>query len=270
MQMFDNLPWYGYVIFVVAVGSYLYRYFKKGKTFMEAPELEKVKFKRDANSNLNEQQLFSFALDTVTSEYWEVNTNTLTFKKGMRIKNYLEGWGIDTPEGYWGLTEYFMKDGRRWYFDFIYTMMQTEPEENWENLMYQKFGENERAQRYLNLLKTGKAEEILKNNRFITFDSEIEIGVAAYDACVLIGQARMAFTAEIISEREAWKVINFATQLAKENFSSWEAFGKSYILGFTLDIRHEHKAAIKETQHLYKQVLASPLSPWNQIDWPQK
>ena len=269
MQMFESLPWYGYVLFFLAAGSYLYRFFLQGKTFMEAPELEEAKFSVDPGSNLNKQQLFSLALDAVTNEWWEVNTNTLNFKKGIRANNYLEGWGIDTKEGYWGMTNYFMKDGRRWYFDFIFQMMNTQPEADWEKILHQKFGDNERAQRYLNLLKTEKAQQTLKSKGFITFDAEMEKGVAAYDASVLVGHARRAYTAAIISEEEAWKVIDFATQLAKEKFSSWEEFGKSYLLGFTLDIRDRKDGFLEEMYHLSKQVIENPKSPWNTIDWPQ-
>lgn len=267
MQLFESLPWYGYIILFVGVASYVIRYFKTAKDEYDAPDLEKAVFKKDENSGLNQQQLFSLALDAVTNEWWKVNTNTLFFKKGIHARNYLEGWGINTPEGYWSLTNYFMKDGRRWYFDFIYPMIKNEPEEKWDELMNQKYGENERAQRYLNLLKTGKAQGVLKNKGFITFDDEIEIGVAAYDASVLVGHARRAYTAEIISEEDAWKVINFATQIARENFSSWEDFAKSYVLGFTLDIRDRKDGFLEEMYHLYPQVLENQESPWKTISW---
>ncbi len=267
MQMFENLPWYGYVIFGFGVVAYAYKFFSKAKEGYVEPEQVKAKYRKDPNSTLTEEQIFSLALDSVTNEWWKVNTNTLFFKKGIHAKNYLEGWGINTPDGYWGLTEYFMKDGRRWYFDFIYSMIQNEPEENWPALMQQKYGNNERAERYLNHLKTGKTQGTLKQKGFITFDSEIEIGVAAYDASVLVGHARRAYTAEIISEEDAWKVINFATQLAKEHFSSWEDFAKSYVLGFTLDIRDRKDGYLEEMYDLYAQLLANPNSPWNTIEW---
>jgi len=267
MQMFENMPWYGYLIFIIGVASYVLRYFKVAKDGYTEPDLGKVEFRKDENSTLTPQQLFSLSLDAVTNEWWKANTNTLIFKKGIRANNYLEGWGIDTPEGYWDMTNYFIKNGRRWYFDFIYDMINNAPEENWDSLMNDKFGENERAQRYLNFLKTGKAQGILKSKGLITFDSEIEVGVAAYDASVLVGHARRAFTAGIISEQEAWEVINFATQLAKGNFSSWEDFGKSYILGFTLDIRDRKDGFLDEMYHLYQQVLEKSDSPWNTIKW---
>ena len=267
MQMFENLPWYGYVIIAFGVISYAYRYFKTGKDAYQAPDLMKVKFKNNANSNISDEQLFSLSLDAVTNEWWKVDTNTLTFKKGIRAKNYIEGWGIDTKEGYWGFANHLKEDGRRWYFDFIYNMVNNAPEENWDELMNQKYGENERAQRYLNFIKTGKVQEILKQKGIIAFDSEIEIGVAAYDVSVLIGHARRAYTYEIISEEEAWEVIGFATKLAKENFSSWEEFAKSYILGFTLDIKDRKDGYLEEMYGLYTQILENPNSPWNTINW---
>jgi len=265
--MLENLPWYGYVLLALGIISYAYKYFKTTKEGYDEPDLTNVKFRKNANSTLNKQQLFSLSLDAVTNEWWKADTNALTFKKGIRAKNYIEGWGINTKEGYWDFANYLMKDGRRWYFDFIYNMMNTQPKENWENLMNQKFGNNERAHRYLNLLKIGKTQETLKSKGFITFDSELEKGVAGYDSSLLIGHARRAFTANLISEQEAWKVINFATQLAKENFSSWDEFAKSYILGFTLDIRDVKDGFHEEMYHLCTQVKENSMSPWNTINW---
>ena len=165
------------------------------------------------------------------------------------------------------MTNYFMKDGRRWYFDFILNMMKTEPEEKWDNLMEEKFGENERAMRYLNFLRSNTAQNTLKSKGFITFDTEIEVGVVGYDCSVLVGHARRAYTYGVITEEEAWKVINFASQLAKDTFSSWEDYGKSYILGFTLDIRDRKDGFLDETYQLTKQVMEKPNSPWNTINW---
>jgi hypothetical protein len=107
----------------------------------------------------------------------------------------------------------------------------------------------------------------LKQKGLITFDSEMDLGIVAYDAGILVGQARKAFTANLITEEDAWKVINFATQLAKENFSSWEEFGKSFIIGFAFDQQHRERSYREEVYHIYKQVLENPVSPWNTIDW---
>ncbi len=268
MQMLENLPWYGYVILAIAVGSYAFRYFKIGKKEYDAPDKTTAKFRKSPNSQLHQEQLFALALYTPIAEWWKASSNTLSFLNAKEVQPYLEGWGINSPEGYWDLTEYFMKDGRRWYFDFIQQMILTEPKEKWDALMNQKFGNNERANRYLKLLSTREVLNTLKEKGILTFDSELELGIAGYDAAVLVGQARKAFTGNIISEEEAWKVINFAKDLATRHFSSWEDFGKSFALGFALDMKADYHTYKEEVYHLYKQVLVNPDSPWNTIKWP--
>ena len=162
-----------------------------------------------------------------------------------------------------------MQDGRRWYFDYIMDMIRNEPKEKWEKLMETKFGVNERAYRYLETLSSGKLLTGLKHKGFLTFDSEIELGVAGYDAAILVGQARKAYTGGLITEEEAWKVINFARKLALEQFSSWEEFGKSFIIGFDLDMGENYPDYKEEVLHIYKQVVENPNSPLNTIQWPQ-
>lgn len=267
MQMFENLPWYGYVILAIAIISYGYRYFKTAKEGYDEADLKKVKFKTSEESTLSEEQQFAIALYTPIAEWWGADINTLTFLNPKSANRYLQRWHMDTKEGYWGMTEYFMKDGRRWYFDFIYNMIKTQPEEQWDALMKDYFGDNERAFNYLKVLKTNKALNELKQKSFITFDSEMDMGIAGYDAAMLVGQARKAYTTNIITEEEAFKVIKFARELALEHFSSWEEFGKSFILGFAFDQQHAERSYREEVYHIYKQVLENDQSPWNTINW---
>ncbi|MEB2782454.1 DUF1266 domain-containing protein [Algoriphagus sp. C2-6-M1] len=265
--MFENLPWYGYVILALAIGSYAYKYFKIGKTEFDKPTHQKAKFKKSPDSQLKKDQLFSLAFYTPIAEWWGADTNTLTFLDAKAIQPYMKGWGIDTQTDYWNLAEYFMKDGRRLYFDFIHQMIQTVPKENWEVILDQKFGNNELAQSYLKLLSTGESLHKLKEKGILTFDSELDLGIAGYDAAILVGQARKAFTAKLITEEDAWKVIDFAKQLAKSKFSSWKEFGKSFALGLEMDMRDDHNNYTEEILHLYKQALEAESSPWNNINW---
>ncbi|UNY98597.1 DUF1266 domain-containing protein [Zhouia spongiae] len=266
--MLQNLPWYGYVILAIAVISYAYKYFKTAKEGYDEADLKKVKFKTSETGTLTGEQLFAIALYTPLAEWWGADTNTLTFLDPKSANRYLKGWYIDTREGYWDLTEYFMKDGRRWYYDFIYKMINTQPEENWEKGMKDYFGNNERAFNYLKVLKSNKVRNELKQNGLITFDDEMDSGIAGYDAAILVGQARKAYTTNIITEEEALKVIKFARELALNHFSSWEEFGKSFIIGFAFDQQHRERSYREEVYHLYKQVSENPESPWNTLSWP--
>ncbi|PCE66060.1 DUF1266 domain-containing protein [Sediminicola luteus] len=268
MQMFDNLPWYGYIIFIIAVAAYAYRYFSKFKEGYDEADLKTVKFKTSEAGNLTADQQFAVALYAPLTEWYGADTNTLTFLNAKAANRYLQRWRIDTREGYWDLTEYFMKQGRRWYFDFIYKLVKNEPEENWNDLMKGYFGENERAERYLKNLKSDTILNTLKQKGLITFDSEMDVGIIGYDAATLVGQARQAYTTGIITEDEAFKVLQFAKDLATTHFSSWEDFGKSFIIGFAIDQSHRDAAFREEVYHLYKQVVAHPNSPWNTLIWP--
>lgn len=267
MQMFENLPWYGYVILAIAIISYGYRYFKTAKEGHDEADLKNAKFKVSAESNLSKELQFAIAFYTPIAEWFGADTNRLTFLDSKSANRYLKRWRIDTREGYWNLTEYFMKDGRRWYFDFIFNMIKNQPEEKWEVLMKDYFGDNERAFNYLKVLKSNKVLNEVKQKGFITFDSEMDLGIAGYDAAILVGQARKAYTTGIITEEEAIKVINFARELALKHFSSWEEFGKSFILGFAFDQQHRERSYREEIYHLHQQVLESPKSPWNTINW---
>lgn len=266
MQMLENLPWYSYVIFIIAVVSYAYKYFKIAKEGHDEADFKKAKFKT-SESTLSKEQQFAIALYTPIAEWWGADTNTLKFLDPKSANRYLKRWHIDTAEGFWDLTEYFMKDGRRWYYDFIYNMIKTQPEENWEEAMSGYFGNNEGAFNYLKVLKSDKVQNELKQNGLITFDNEMDLGIAGYDAGLLVGHARKAYTTGIITKDEALKVIKFARELAINHFSSWEEFGKSFILGFTFDQQHRECSYRAEVYHLYKQVLENPESPWNTISW---
>ncbi len=265
--MFENLPWYGYVLLALGIISYVYKYFGKAKEGFEESDLKKAKFKLSEKSTLTKDQLFSIALYTPISEWFGADTNTLVFLNSKAANRYLQGWHMHTKDGYWNMTKYFKSDGRRWYYDYIYNMMKTQPQEEWETLMNDYFGDNDRAFRYFKELKSNKALNQLKQHGIITFDSEMDLGIVGYDAAMLVGQARKAFTANLITEEEAWEVINFATQLAKEHFSSWKDFGKSFIIGFAFDQQHRERSYREEVYHIHKQVIENPMSPWNTISW---
>lgn len=271
-----HLPWYGYIIPIFLIISVGYKYFTKIKSVVVGggiADIFDVEFRKSPDSNLTKNQLFSLALDAIVTECWKVKTNTLAFNKVGDFDEYMQNWGIDTREGYLGMKDYFLEDGRRGYFDFIYSMIKNEPQEKWNEIMTKKYGQNDRAERYLKLLSPGKdnSMELLKHKGFIDFDSDVEKGILGYDVSMAIGQARRAYSADLISEKEAWEIINTATKMAQETFSSWKEYAKSHIIGFALDMGARNRGSYREMYyHLYKQVLENPNSPWNTIEWISK
>lgn len=271
MQEIVSHPWFRYVIGGVAIGIFVLRYFLQGmKETSSAP----VKFAASESSSLSDQQKFSIALNAVISSYSNVDTNILSFtkngKKSRQVDTYLKRWRINTREGYLGLTDYYFTDGRRAYFNFIYPLFKSVPREEWNTKMQEQFGDNERAQRILTVFDKHKIIDYWKSEGIIEFDSDVEIGSLGWDISNLIGQARRAFTAQLITEEEAWDIIGRATEMAKENFNSWEEFGKSMIIGFTIDMfkRKDIEAHyLEDSVRIYKLTVTDPSSPWNTIEW---
>lgn len=271
MQELFAHPWFKYAVIGIIIALYLFRYFRQG---MKEADNEPVKLSYSSSSTLSDQQKFSIALHAVLSAYNGMDLNILEFSKNGKISKrltpYLQGWGIDTRESYLELTNYYFNEGRRTYFEVIYPIFKSVPREEWDAKMREHFQGNERAERILNSLDQHKMTDILKSHKIIEFDSDMEIGSMGWDICNLVGQARRAFTAQLISEAEAWEIIDRASKMAKENFNSWEEYGRSLSIGFALDM-YKHPMYGEEyfTDYLksYKTIMTNPKSPWNTISW---
>ncbi|MFV0539878.1 MAG: DUF1266 domain-containing protein [Aestuariibaculum sp.] len=266
MSEFLSHPWAKYVIGAIALIAWGYRYFKQGQSSASEGLITQSKA-----SSLTQGQQFSIALDAIMSAYWLVDNNILEFthngKKPRDFNRYMEGWYINTREGYLDLTNYFLTDGRRGYFDTIYPIFKNEPKEIRYTKLEEVYGNNDRAKRMLERLDKHNITAYLQTQGIIEFESDIEIGSMGWDISNLVGQARRAFTANLISEAEAWEIINKATQMAKNNFNSWEDFGRSQLIGMTMDFYGKDNGYCKEYIQLYRNILTKPDSPWNTIAW---
>ena len=269
-ELFSN-PWFKYSIIGFFIAMWAYRYFRQGmKETSSAP----VKFSASESSPLSDNQKFSIALNAVISSYSNVDTNTLGFtkngKKSKRVDTYMKRWRINSREGYMDFTNYYFDDGRRAYFNFIYPLYKSAPREEWAAKMQEEYGDNDRAQRILTVFDKYKLVDFLKSEGIIEFDSDIELGSMGWDISNLVGQARRAYTVGLISEEEAWEIIGKATNMAKEKFNSWEEFGKSMIIGFSIDMfkRKDIEAHyFEDCLRIYKLTMTDPKSPWNTISW---
>ncbi len=56
-------------------------------------------------------------------------------------------------------------------------------------------------------------------------------GILAFDISRRVNTARWGYAAGYLSESEAWRLILPAARLAQSSFDSWEAFGRSFLVG---------------------------------------
>ncbi len=97
-----------------------------------------------------------------------------------------------------------------------------------------------------------------------------EAGGAAFDFSRAVDVAAQAHALGYLSEQEAWRVLRHCAALAQDTFSSWEAFGHSFLAGAQfwksggLLGAQMHKRYAQAVTWL----LEHPDSPWRRDTWP--
>lgn len=261
-------PWYVLLLVFGSVGYFLYANYKSVLSFGSA---EDVSYRYAKDTELNEEQQFAIALDAVMTAYWEVDNNILSFthnnEKPNQFDQYMNGWFINTKEGYQELTQYFLHEGRRSYFDFIYRLYTDTPKNQWQAKMLERYGNNTRPYKMLERLSEHNVVDALIQKGVIKSESDLSIGVIGWDISTLVGQARRAYTAGLVSKEESLNTIKIARKLAVDHFNSWQAYGRSQVIGMALDYyRHDDKF-FNEYIATYKSVLHDRKSPWNKMEW---
>jgi hypothetical protein len=268
IEPFLSQPWY-LLLFALAGGAYfVYENFKQG---MDSVNKNEVSYRYAKEGVLGEGEQAAIALDAVMTAYWEVDNNTLSFthkgKKPHNFNKYMSGWFIDTTDGYGELRDYFLTDGRRSYFNFIYPLYKSEPKNNWPAKMMSEYGNADRPCKILTRLSEYKVIDELVRKGVIQSEAEMSLGVVGWDVSVLIGQARRAYTAGLVTEEEARDTIAKAAKMARDNFGSWQDFGKSQVIGMALDYYHHDDTFFNDFIETYHQVMRDAESPWKTVVW---
>ncbi len=87
-----------------------------------------------------------------------------------------------------------------------------------------------------------------------------------YSHCAWI--IRHAFYSDLITEEEAWDLLEENGKLIKKSFNSWESFGLSYLIGLQFwNIEKYNEATVKVAKKNSIYLLTNSNSPWLNIDW---
>lgn len=275
IQSFLSQPWYFIAIGVVGGAYIAYGFFKNARSSfqegMDSVNKNEVAYRVARKSTLSGQQQFAIALDAVMTAYWEVDNNTLSFthngKKPHQFETYMTGWFISTAEGYRDLRDSFLANGRRGYFSFLYPLFKDVPRAEWSTRVSAEYGDAERPRAMLERLGAGVAEELVRRG-VLESEADMELGVLGWDASVLIGQARRAYTAGLITEDEAWDTIETARHMVCQTFGSWRDFGRSQVIGMALDSYRKNDTFFNDFIETYQQVAVDAESPWQRMRWP--
>ena len=89
--------------------------------------------------------------------------------------------------------------------------------------------------------------------------------VIAWDLVRIANLGRWALHAGYLSEEEMWQVMQVTAGAARECFSSWEEYGRSFTFG--RGVWHGDEEDCQTAWEIVTELLEEETSPWRQIPW---
>ena len=106
--------------------------------------------------------------------------------------------------------------------------------------------------------------EFMIRNGYCTVET-LPQTVIAWDLVRIANLGRWALHAGYLSEEEMWQVMLVAADAARECFSSWEEYGRSFDMGRV--VWHGDEEDCQTAWEIVTALLEEETSPWRQIPW---
>lgn len=106
--------------------------------------------------------------------------------------------------------------------------------------------------------------EFMVENGYCTVET-LPQTVIAWDLVRIANLGRWALHAGYLSEEEMWQVMQVAADTAREHFSSWEEYGRSFAMG--RGVWHGDEEDCQTAWEIVTALLEEETSPWRQIPW---
>ena len=255
------VKWIVYAIVIVVVAVTLYRYFFKARGFLR---LFKGGFRMDENTSLTEEQQRKMLLGAVYAviDKGYLNTIKTGLEKEEREDRLEKDWNICTHDSAVdalnGLKIACTKD----YSPNIGEAFKLKEQKAIEKYLRETFvnpndakacaKQIERAFKHIgNLVKEGIVRDEAEFSR---------IGGVAFEATRLVAIARMCAESKYISEQEMWEYVDFADEQAHKSLTSWEDYGKSYVIGDCLWGADSYD--LGQSSKIIRKLINDPKSPW--------
>ena len=255
------VTWIVYAVIAVVVAVTLYRYFFKIRGFLRQ---FKGDFLMDENSSLSKEQQRKMLLGAVYAviDKGYLNTIKTGLEKEEREDRLEKDWNICTHDSAVdalnGLKIACTKD----YSPNIGEAFKLKEQKAIEKYLRETFvnpndakacaKQIERAFKHIgNLVKEGIVRDEAEFSR---------IGGVAFEATRLVAIARMCAESKYISEQEMWEYVDFADEQAHKSLTSWEDYGKSYVIGDCLWGADSY--GLSQSSKIIRKLINDPKSPW--------
>lgn len=221
-------------------------------------------FRMNKNTALSSDQQRKLLLGAVYAAQQGFFLNAITTGTGQSGRRRLLRllWRVDNREEAKEVLDYLKNAGDRRFFNIIAEALCTRGREEVEQLIEQRIPNPEERRKCMMQYQFASVsiraliyEKILQDP-----DDYIKIGPDAWDAGRLVFWARVCYEQEFITETEMWNYIDAADEIAHSSLTSWEEYGRSYMIGRTLWCG---TANYTSTVAGYaKKLMNKPNSPW--------
>jgi hypothetical protein len=201
------------------------------------------------NKRLTVAQLWGLAAGGVLTKFNSEGFNTLRCRStAQESKLILSGsWGVNEAQQLVPMLEWLRKDGHSSHCFETCKHLRAMGQE------------------------TPHSQDVVEN-RLLAFSAlhleELEESrLVGWDLSRLINVARWGYTANYISEADAWDWIILASSRIQASFSSWKALGANFMLGFDYWRYAVAPDGIIDPGPSFNWLVTSAESPWRQLPW---
>ena len=255
------VTWIVYAVIAVVVAVTLYRYFFKIRGFLRQ---FKGDFLMDENSSLSKEQQRKMLLGAVYAviDKGYLNTIKTGLEKEEREDRLEKDWNIFTHDtavdALNGLKVACTKD----YSPNIGEAFKLKEQKAIEKYLRDTFvNPNDAKACAKQIERAFKHIGNLVKERIVRDEAEFSrIGGVAFEATRLVAIARMCAESKYISEQEMWEYVDFADEQAHKSLTSWEDYGKSYVIGDCLWGADSY--GLSQSSKIIRKLINDPKSPW--------
>ncbi|MBF1574720.1 MAG: DUF1266 domain-containing protein [Prevotella salivae] len=261
--------WIVYIIVGVLIVIGLYQYFLKAKATLRQFGSG---LRTDSNSNLSQDQQRKMLLSAIYAENDKCYLNTI--KTGLVKDDCAEqlkrDWGIYDHSSAIDALDDLKLACTKDYMPNIAEAFKLKEQKAIEQYLNETFvNKNEAKACSKQIERAFKTIGNLVKEGIVRDEADFtRIGGIGFEATRLVFIARMCAEKKYISEEEMWQYVDFVDELVHKSLSSWEDYGKSYIIGYTLWGADSY--SMGQTKKIFNKLISDPKSPWTTFSFAKK
>lgn len=225
---------------------------------MEAFGDDEWTINRTGNCKLTPEQLRLLAFGAPMLVYNDEQVDAIESDEDVEtIKYTLEDWwDVTDRDSTLGIVKWLLEEGHHAEADDALAEIRTRGPEN--------ISQEERCDEDSKMGDVCLIMESMLENEWCPEDRMPE-SVIAWDLVRLVNLGRWAYLCGYVNEEEMWQIMQIAADTAVEHFSSWEEYGRSFIMG--RGVWHGDPDDSETAYDIVSLLLENEESPWKQQHW---